>query len=421
LSKYNLPSHSALENNYAKYLKKQENSNKNIPHLDTIFDIELCKWQELAPIYRNRFLNDDELKNFCRTFLAIQLCIELNQIGYSLKQLYNSYCKQSDLVFSSMNYASFFKKIRAAEKANSIEDVLFHGLIGKPGNRAMVNADVLIEIKKHFALGNKYNSNQILEKVNQYLIRTGRKTISLSTIKKYIAQLDTKNETLLGRYGKDKFDDALLPSLTYLPPSKPDLLWQIDRTRLQFAYIDENNQIKYLTYFVVIDGNSKEILGQSYGNSENGLMALKAIERAVKKTDNLPNYINADKSPAYRLSKFQNFITSIKILGVTWQNVHHPKSNSYIERFFATFQESFCKKVPGYLGDGIKSRNRSGKPSPEILKKALSKNNLKSRSQLIREIDEQINNYNSSKSRIKLKSRDQFQHALNKNTKKLIP
>jgi hypothetical protein len=88
---------------------------------------------------------------------------------------------------------------------------------------------------------------------------------------------------------------------------------------------------------------------------------------------------------------------------------NNPRDNNYVERCFGVIQESYCKKHDGYLGDGIKSRNRNGRSSSEEISKSLKNKNLRTRDELINLIETIISEYNESKQRKALVKKDEYE------------
>jgi transposase InsO family protein len=267
-----------------------------------------------------------------------------------------------------------------------------------PSNNLKKTEDVLIEIKRLYYNGKKPTASTILQEVNEFLIRSNRKTISISSIYNVIAQYFIKNEASIARHGVKYVEDNLLPYLHFNLPANEDILWLMDGSRFQFAYKSNTNKFNFLVFFIIIDAYNKRIVGYSSDDSENGCMVKKALEMACKKSYSLPREIISDNSSAFKSDDLIKFKGRSKLLGLNWRFIRrqNPRDNAIAERFFGVFQESFCKRYDGYLGDGIKSKYIDGKPSPEEIKKYLSTRSLRSKEELISLLDEIITRYNNS-------------------------
>ncbi|MDP4210469.1 MAG: Mu transposase C-terminal domain-containing protein [Bacteroidota bacterium] len=371
-------------------------------HVKTILDLEYYSWEDLKIHYENKFISGEKLEMFCKTHAILSKLIELNQLGYKLKDLFSAYYQYDNMVFETEHYRSFCNKIRQIKKGKSIEEVLIHGLVNKPSNNLKKDEDVLIEIQRIFNEGKVLNASQILDQVNDYLIRSNRKTVSRSLIYSVISQNCIKNKALISRYGLKYAMNNILPYSHFISPSQEGVLWVIDGSRFQFAYKRDNGQGKYgfLTFFIVMEAFNRKIIGYSYDDSENSVMVKKALEMSCESLLYLPREIISDNSPAFKSADMERIQASFKIWGGHWHKVNNnPRDNSYAERFFGVFQESFCKKYEGYIGDGIKSKNLNGKPSPEEVKQFLSSKKIKSRDDVILLLTEVINDYNASSKR----------------------
>lgn len=377
-----------------------------------ILDFDYGNWESLRSIYSNMFFDEEKIEKYCKTHILFSRIIELKgEKGFSLWELFKGYRLYDGLIFESSNYRSFCKKYNKIIKANSIEEELIHGHRNKISNNRKVTEDIIIEIQNLLANPNKYSASIITEKVNDYLVKTNRKKISQSTVERIIAQRNIKNEVAISRYGIKWVKEKMLPHAHFIAPHKEGILWGMDGTRFQFAYKGGPDDFNFLTYYIVLDGYSKKIVGYSYDDGENTKMAIEAFEQACRNTMYLPTEIISDNSPAYGVKEYVSMVVEAKRMGVNWRinKVKNPRDNHYVERCFGVIQEKYCKRYDGYIGDGIKSRNINGHPSPEEKTRILKKKNLRTRTELISLIDQIISEYNNSKDRINLMKKDEFE------------
>lgn len=400
IDKYNLPQFSELVATVNEIAEKKNNeNNKNtLLYLKAIFDLEAKSWHLVHHHYAHISEDADKIENYCKTHLLLLKCIELRDMGYNYIDLFNTYSLYDGLVFKSKNLNSFCNKLRNIRNADHVENELVHGLLFRKSNNVKCTDDVINEIINHYINPKKFNGPQILEKVNDYLLRQNKKTISLSKIEKTISQRDIKNKAIISRFGEKYFMNQMLPHAHFVAPLTEGALWCADGTKFQFAYRSEKKKYDILTYYVVLDGRSKKIVGYSYGDSENLKLALSAMENACRNTGYLAREIIVDDSPAHKPEAYKSNMNTAKKWGCNWRIIesHNPRDNAYVERFFGVFQEQVCKKYEGYLGDGIKSRNLNGRPSPEEIKKFLTNKNLKTHDELVSLLNRLIVEYNSS-------------------------
>jgi transposase InsO family protein len=402
-------------------IEKENNKAKASIIINRILEFEYAQWESLRNVYLKEFLDEEKLEMYCKTHVLLSKIIELNEIenGFKLKDLFNAYCCFDGLVFQTDNYTSFCNKIRKIRKCKSLEDELLHGLRKQISNNFKMSEDIIIEIIRHMGNPKIYNAGHITEFLNDYLIRQNRKPISISSVERVMALSYVKNETMLSRYGNKYANENLLPHAHFILPHKEGILWMMDGTRFQFPYKGGAKKFNYLTFFIVLDGYSKKIMGYSYDDSENSTMVIEAFEKAARNTQYLPTEIVTDNSTAYRSKEFIRIIATAKSMGVNWRTnkTNNPRDSHYVERCFGVIQEKYCKKHDGYLGDGIKSRNRNGRISPEETAKNLKNKNLRTRDELVKLIETIINEYNESRHREALIKKDEYELQLQEKRK----
>jgi len=422
IKKFKLPEFSELKaiaelNNK---IVKEKYKEKALKMLTDIFDFEISNWESVRSIYCNFFSDEEKIEMYCKTHVLFAKILELNSMdfGIKIKDLYNAYCTYDGLIFETNSKGSFYNKILNVKKANSIEEELINGHRNQISNNRKVIEDVMIEIKRLLANPKNFSANYITLKVNDYLVRTNRKTISQTTVEKYI--LLFRNEVAISKYGIQYVKNNMMPFVDFTPPHKEGILWQMDGTRFQFPYKDGTKDYNFLTYYIVIDAFDKRIIGYSYDDGENTEMAIEAFEMACRAKKYLPTEITTDNSPAYKAKDYVSMVVNARSMGVNWRinKVKNPRDNSYVERTFKLIQEKYCKKYDGYVGDGIKSRNINGRPSPEEISKFLRKKNLRTRAEVITLIQKIIEEYNESVDRKNLMRKDEF--ALKMHGKKKI-
>ena len=418
IKKYGLPQYSELKaiSESQNKMIKEDYSNKASKIIKSILDLEYNNWDVYRSIYCNSMFDEEKIRYYCKTHALFAKILELHnpKNGFKIADLYKGYCLYDELVFETTNDRSFANKVNKIKKAKSIEDELIHGKIGCIGKNLKVFEDIENEILKHLGNPKKFSASIITEKVNDYIIRMNGKPIKQSTVEAVCAKAKNKNSVAISKYGRKFVLEKMMPHAHFVPPHKEGLIWLMDGTRFQFAYKGGFDPYSFLTYYIVIDGYDKRIIGFSYADSENTKMAMEAFENACRTMQYLPTEIISDNSPAYRASDYQKMITEADRMGVNWRiNLNrNPRDNSYVERVFGIIQEKYCKKYDGYVGEGIKSKNPNGSPSPEEKAKHLKNINLRTRNEVIELIKQIISEYNSSIDRNKLMKKDEYEKRL---------
>ena len=124
--------------------------------------------------------------------------------------------------------------------------------------------------------------------------------------------------------------------------------------------------VKY-TLFAVLDAHSRKIVGFDIAESENTETILKGLERAVKSTHTLPYEIVADNHSFNRTKEAGNIKLAFDSLGVTWTVDSNPRRKAILERAFKKLGEEYLIHYYGYIGQGIKTREETGRTQQELI------------------------------------------------------
>ena len=409
VKKYSLPSKDFLFKMYNSYnlINYEKIKDKRYNHIYNSFRWNYELWRDNIENYDINLFEEERIEKLCKTEALFTACLELLKYKkYKIKDLYDVYSQFDDVVFKTESHKSFCNKLRKIRNGVSVQEVLIHGLTNMPGNRTKITDDVFNEIMRHYCNPKVLNAFQILTPVNAYLTGLNRKTISISSVYRVIAQPWVKNKCMIARYGIKYAENNLLPYSYFDPPQKVGTLWAMDGSRFQFVYKTEDKKFNFLTFFVIMDCASKMILGYSYDVSENSNMALKAIEQTCKMTNYLPTEIILDNSKALKSNTIIEFIAKIKLMKVYWHLIRpgNSRDNGMVERFFGVFQESYCKAYDGYIGEGITSSRKDGRPSQEELRKQMEGKNLRNKEGLIHLLNELIRTHNTHRTSSKSES-----------------
>lgn len=207
-----------------------------------------------------------------------------------------------------------------------------------------------------------HTGKAIWRNLHKVCIDSGITPPSYSWVKKFIRENQSNHELYSSRFGKSVAFNNIEPyaKITY---DYAGSQWQIDGWTMPFY----TEGWKKLVLFVVRDAKSKKIVGYSIDKSENTQMILEALQDAVKNTGFLPFEILSDNHSFNKTDEAKYFKQALDSIGVTWNVDHNPRRKAIAERYFRHLGELHCKDYPGYTGQGIKTREKSGKPSQEYL------------------------------------------------------
>lgn len=251
----------------------------------------------------------------------------------------------------------------------------------------------------------RYNQPQIHKKICKACDIKGWEKPSLSWVKAAFRRLEVQCYSL--RNGADDFHYNQKPYMGLIPAQNANSQWQIDGWRLPFYM----KGWQTLSLFWVIDVYSSKVLGTFIDSSENTETILKGLENAVSNTKVLPFEIVSDNHSFNQTKEATHLKTALERIGVHWTVSMNPRRKSQVERSFRTFGDNFCKDEYGYIGQGVKSKVKSGRPTQDMIDKAV-KNPL-TREQIILIAGRCVEEYNSTKGKDGKSPDERYQEAVN--------
>lgn len=259
--------------------------------------------------------------------------------------------------------------------------------------------------------GKKYSNVYIHKVVCELARENGRKEPSLGTVKNRIRELMPLIEA--NRYGADEYNYRKLPYTSMERATESNLQWQIDGWDLPF-YMEGFGR---LTLFWVADAYSGKIVGYQIAPSESAETILKGIENAVENTGVLPLEIVSDNHSFNKTAEADFFKDQLeKKAGTKWTVSSNPRYKSLVERSFKTFGEQHCKEMPGYIGEGVRTKNPNGRTSQELLDQYQKAGNWLTAEQIQMIAIKCITDYNEAKGKDGMTRNERYKAGLTPNT-----
>jgi hypothetical protein len=248
--------------------------------------------------------------------------------------------------------------------------------------------------------GKAYKMNQLMPIIRTKCEELGQKVPSYGWVKWYCRKTEVKNALKADRYGLETWIKEDQPYITLIPALHPGDQWQMDGWELPFFCKKEipGQPTEYFlryTIYAVMDANTRKYVGYSIAETENTDMILTAMERAVKETGIIPFEIVVDNHSFNKTKEAGNLIEELKALGLNWTVDSNPRRKALLERSFKRFAENQLKWYPGYTGQGIKTKDKDGRPAPEYLDKAAQHKNQLTYSQLCTIVAQAVIDYNN--------------------------
>jgi hypothetical protein len=229
--------------------------------------------------------------------------------------------------------------------------------------------------------GKAYKAPKIEQILKEMCHDEGINCPSLSWIKEQKTTILKNIEIYNNRLGADK-TDKVTPYTGIKAAFYADDQYQIDGWDLPYYFLDESKKLKKLTLIVVRDAYSRKIVGDSISLSENRLSLFEALQNTVANTGALPFELVSDNHSYNETKEVGYFKEESSKLGLTWTVDSNPRRKAIAERYFAVLGESFCKDHYGYIGQGIKTRDKDGRTKQELIDKYLKAGKILTQDQI---------------------------------------
>ncbi len=280
----------------------------------------------------------------------------------ALDVLYTAY----NTVYSGQ-YSSKHALLRTINQCKSagFDSIIIDKRKSSTGNNLKFNELHAFFVGGVVSIGKGYNAPHVLQLIIPMCNEAEIAIPSLSWVKNYIAK-NLKHNEYNTRYGRAKAN-KLMPYASIESALNADSQWQIDGWNLPFYFKNEDGGLDKLTLISVVDAYSRKIIGYSISRTENRISIMEAFQDAISNTGCVPFEILADNHSFNKTKEAQNFINELERIGTTWTISENPQYKSIIERSFKVVGERYCKTRYGYVGQGIKSKDKNAHSSPEML------------------------------------------------------
>ena len=366
-------------------------------HLNQAYSgIAAAKWRNLIHDAYPQ-LDDESLTNFSKRAAVIEKALNLNpHIHGNLQKIFNSYLRIYPGVYSKKSRFSMML-------TNAREKGIIHAAVDKRllNKREPVHGD-LVRFWAAFILNHNkaFTLKMSYETFADTCQNQGIKSPSYDWFLRFY--YDNRNTIDQNRYGQMEFEKLNQNYAKIIPALYAGDQWQMDGWRIPVyckKYSDNGRAVYFVTYnlFAVLDAHSRKIVGYWISETENTQSILKGIEMAVKETLTLPYEIVADNHSFNKTKEAGNIKEEMDKLGVTWTIDSNPRRKSILERAFKTLGEKFYKKQYGYIGQGIRSKEKGGITQQELRDIYTRPDNFLTYHQIVALTVSIVEQYNSTK------------------------
>lgn len=335
-------------------------------------------WVALLPDWL-KLVSRDEAPEHAKAEAVLKECMRLTAKGtpnrITVVELHPIFEALDVPRIKANNHKTLERKIKKA-RLEGTKSVLKHGLRGRANARKMTEQTEQL-IYMYYSSPKQYSGVEICRLVNAHAETLNEehglklKPLKESSIKGVMARPETKNRYDLYRYGNTHYSNTQRPYQPRLGAIHPGDLWVIDGTPLQFYFKNPGDPSpRRLNFFAVLDVHSRKVVGVDFSLSENRWNVINSLHMAAKREGHLPYEILSDNFSALSTDEWKAIEEGMQAKGTIYRRsqVGNAKDKP-IERWISTFQTEFCKLLPVYIGEGIRSKRLTGRPAPETIEK----------------------------------------------------
>lgn len=274
----------------------------------------------------------------------------------------------------SSGFVKFAKPIGAIRvldrKAREFETSGLSALVGGyfgNANREMIDSVVHAVLMDLASSPLKYSFEDMAMIYNTASDYAHLPRMTVSAIKQHLNKPAHKKVWIYLRHGKLVGDSLYQPQALRDTPSRPDYLWSIDGTTMQFYYRDAQDRILSDLYvYFVADAHSGAIIGKSVAFAETSGMVTAALQEAVSKQNHIPKQVQYDNSSANVSDAVKGLIKNMS--RVSFPCTPYLGRAKYIEEIIGHFQQRVQRQYKNFKGGNINTRSNNSKANPELLK-----------------------------------------------------
>lgn len=325
----------------------------------------VVKWRnEIVDSYELTLQKATEFAR-CAAVLEEMLAIEHDSLGNILQTLFYAFDQIYPGKYKRKNRLCMALKKAREEGVLSVavDKRIYSKRPAKYGDLHKYWAEYLLSHNKGYEIVDAYSMLQ------EVCTKENVDTPCFSWFKRYYYA--NKNRIDQNRAGKTAYDKDNANYAKIIPALYAGDQWSIDGWRLPVfcKRRNEDGGMDYFyryTLFAVLDTYGRKIVGYRIAESEDTETILKGLETAVKETGILPHEIVADNHSFNKTKEAGNIKEEFDKLGVTWTVDSNPRRKAILERTFRILGDKYFKRQYGYIGQGIRSKIKTGITQQEL-------------------------------------------------------
>jgi transposase InsO family protein len=309
----------------------------------------------------------------------------MNTLGWSKKTVWYD---DLALVLSTLNLKGLAVSHGAVLKRKSD---LFH----KEGAKSLIHGNANNEAaRKVTDLGverimqlasspNKPGAMEIAAIYNREVAKHGGAVLSVERVRQIMAE--NAHSWFALRHGNVEADRALGAHLKRKRASRPDALWYIDGTALQYVYVDDQGKPRsdlYIQY--VTDAHTDAVVGYAIGHTETSDLVLAALRAAVRMAGTLPEQAIYDQGPANKSAVVQSALN--KLCRLHHAAAAYNAKAKRVESVTGRIEQQVMRQFGNFKGGNVTTKNPDSKANAEHLRTLIKDGGLPTLKMLLEQV-----------------------------------
>ncbi|OKL40274.1 Mu transposase C-terminal domain-containing protein [Pontibacter flavimaris] len=294
------------------------------------------------------------------------------------------------------HYHSFYKKL--CEFRRNPAAALIDAKTGRKSNRSKKTERHVQILEALHALPNKYKGPTISEMANELFRREGLPGLAYETIKKILADPALQARTYLSRHGAKAHSDEHEGYIRFERPQAIGVRAEMDGVKLPFkVWNPERTKLVRPVMFAVIDTYSGKITGWALDYTETRWLVLQSFKSQAQ-SGWFPSELWADNFSAKDTPEFTDIRAKVEARGtkIKYARVGKGQDKPFIERFFRTLQDRFCREYGDWVGMGVRSKSRDDRANPEAYKAYVKKHGYPTLEQVRERVADMLEKYHNT-------------------------
>jgi hypothetical protein len=323
----------------------------------------------------------------------------MERLGWTKK---TQWFEDMALVLSSLSlkglcvgHGAVLKRKADAFSADGIK-TLIHGNINNEAARKVTDTGVE-RIMMLYSSPLKPDAVRVAELYNDEVALHGGEPLTVERVRQIIAA--EKHRWFALRHGNQEADKALAPHLKRKRASRPDALWYLDGTALQYLYEDDQGKVRsdlYVQY--VTDAATDAVIGLAIGRTETSELVMSSLRKAVMQAGTLPEQVNYDNGSANLSGMVQGALD--KLTRTHFPTAPYNAKAKRVESVGGRVEKEVMRLFGNYKGGNITAKSPNTRANAEHIKTLVKDGGLPNLRGVLEQVELTIQLWNADKGRL---------------------